>query len=201
MTSYPAGWFPDPVGRFDYRYFDGTVWTADVASAGQRYRDPLAGLQASNLPRTFAIAAFVIGLVSLVASTLPIIALVVPVSAVLGCIFAIVALRRHRRGTGRGKGYAIWGLCISLVAAPASIVGITVSTPAFIDAFRLALNPEPPEVTIPVCENRNGSPYAEVVVRNLCTDSRAFSVIVAQRVRRIYQDGPAPLPEIGRAHV
>ena len=52
MTSYPSGWFPDPVGRFDYRYFDGTVWTADVASAGHRYRDPLTDLRASNLPRT-----------------------------------------------------------------------------------------------------------------------------------------------------
>jgi hypothetical protein len=163
--------------RFDYRYFDGSTWTADVATGGHRYRDPLqsATLSAS---RTFAVASFVIGLVSLVAGTLPFISLAVPVSAVLGCVFAGVALRRHRRGTGRGKGFAVWGLCISLAAAPLSAIGITQSTPAFIKAFRLAVNGQPPSVTIPVCETRNGAPYAEVVVRNLDNTPTSSTVTV-----------------------
>jgi len=37
----PANWYPDPTGRFEYRYWDGALWTEDVATAGQQSRDPL----------------------------------------------------------------------------------------------------------------------------------------------------------------
>jgi Protein of unknown function (DUF2510) len=33
-TLPPAGWFPDPVGRHHYRYWDGTRWTEHVADEG-----------------------------------------------------------------------------------------------------------------------------------------------------------------------
>lgn len=39
MTSQP-GWHPDPLGRHDHRWFDGTRWTADVADDGIRRVDP-----------------------------------------------------------------------------------------------------------------------------------------------------------------
>lgn len=38
--SVAAGWYPDPTGRFEQRYWDGSQWTADVANAGTAYRDP-----------------------------------------------------------------------------------------------------------------------------------------------------------------
>jgi hypothetical protein len=38
--EYRAGWYPDPLGRFDHRWFDGTRWTADVSLAGVRRVDP-----------------------------------------------------------------------------------------------------------------------------------------------------------------
>ena len=36
-----SGWYPDPTGRFEYRYHNDQVWTADVSSSGQRFVDPL----------------------------------------------------------------------------------------------------------------------------------------------------------------
>ena len=41
-ASQPAGWYPDPAGRFQYRWFDG-VWTDRVANGGdgQTSVDPL----------------------------------------------------------------------------------------------------------------------------------------------------------------
>jgi uncharacterized membrane protein YjgN (DUF898 family) len=36
----PAGWFPDPKGRFEQRYWDGTAWTKNVSSQGQQSVDP-----------------------------------------------------------------------------------------------------------------------------------------------------------------
>lgn len=36
----PAGWYADPAGRFELRYWDGTQWTEHVSRAGQQYTDP-----------------------------------------------------------------------------------------------------------------------------------------------------------------
>jgi len=36
----PAGWYADPSGRYELRYWDGTQWTEHVSRAGQQYTDP-----------------------------------------------------------------------------------------------------------------------------------------------------------------
>src|SRR4051794_13133389 len=38
----PAGWHPDPRGRHEHRYWDGTQWTDHVADAGVMSTDPVA---------------------------------------------------------------------------------------------------------------------------------------------------------------
>ena len=35
------GWLADPTGRFQYRYWDGSTWTAHVSRDGQPLSDPL----------------------------------------------------------------------------------------------------------------------------------------------------------------
>jgi hypothetical protein len=40
MTDLPAGWQPDPSGKHDHRYWDGTAWTDNVADAGVASTDP-----------------------------------------------------------------------------------------------------------------------------------------------------------------
>lgn len=39
-TAHP-GWYPDPIGRHEYRYWDGTTWTEQVADHGATGTDPL----------------------------------------------------------------------------------------------------------------------------------------------------------------
>ena len=41
MSDDPARWQPDPTGRHDHRYWDGTRWTDDVADAGVASTDPV----------------------------------------------------------------------------------------------------------------------------------------------------------------
>ena len=36
-----AGWHPDPTGRHQHRYFDGTQWTHHVADNGRGSTDPV----------------------------------------------------------------------------------------------------------------------------------------------------------------
>ena len=38
--SMPADWYPDPSGRHEHRYWDGTQWTDHVASHGRQGTDP-----------------------------------------------------------------------------------------------------------------------------------------------------------------
>jgi hypothetical protein len=37
----PAGWYPDPSGRHQYRFFSGYDWTADVVDNGVHASEPL----------------------------------------------------------------------------------------------------------------------------------------------------------------
>ncbi|MCC6435918.1 MAG: DUF2510 domain-containing protein [Acidimicrobiales bacterium] len=37
----PPGWFPDPLGRHEYRWWDGAVWTDQAASGGRNVIDPV----------------------------------------------------------------------------------------------------------------------------------------------------------------
>ena len=41
MNSPAAGWHPDPTGRHEYRYWDGTDWTGDVSDHGTPAFDPI----------------------------------------------------------------------------------------------------------------------------------------------------------------
>lgn len=36
----PAGWYADPSGRYELRYWDGAAWTEHVARSGQQFTDP-----------------------------------------------------------------------------------------------------------------------------------------------------------------
>ena len=36
-----AAWYPDPLGLYELRYFDGSDWTPHVASEGQMWRNDL----------------------------------------------------------------------------------------------------------------------------------------------------------------
>ncbi|MEP7113231.1 MAG: DUF2510 domain-containing protein, partial [Ilumatobacteraceae bacterium] len=35
--AVPAGWYADPAGRFELRYWDGSTWTEHVSRAGQQF--------------------------------------------------------------------------------------------------------------------------------------------------------------------
>ncbi|MEZ5408855.1 MAG: phospholipid scramblase-related protein [Acidimicrobiales bacterium] len=46
----PSGWHPDPFGRHEYRWWDGTRWTEQVASHGQQGTDPAVPGPGSGVP-------------------------------------------------------------------------------------------------------------------------------------------------------
>jgi hypothetical protein len=47
VTGPPPGWYPDPSGRHEYRFFTGHDWTADVVDNGTHMTEPLPAPPAS----------------------------------------------------------------------------------------------------------------------------------------------------------
>ena len=46
-TSPPAGWYPDPTGQFEQRYWDGATWTEHVVRGGVQSTSPLQPIAAA----------------------------------------------------------------------------------------------------------------------------------------------------------
>lgn len=49
--SHPANWYPDPLGRYEHRWYDGAQWTDQVATGGQPSVDP-DGIAPTSVPRS-----------------------------------------------------------------------------------------------------------------------------------------------------
>ena len=125
-----SGWYPDPTGRFEYRYHNDEEWTADVASGGRRFVDPLppvADVGAGPGATASAVAGMVCGIVAVVIAWVP---------------FVVVARADHGdrrpgacrspawRGpgtTGSRRGFAIAGIVTSAVGLAAGALGIVLT--------------------------------------------------------------------------
>lgn len=105
-TSTPtpdAGWYADPSGRHEYRLWDGTRWTDDVADAGTRGKDATTASPATA-----------------------------PASAAVGAGYAVIAVARWRVATvvlaGLGLVLVLMFEVLASMAAAGSTSGSSVST-------------------------------------------------------------------------
>lgn len=134
-----VGWHRDPIGRYEYRWFNGVAWTGDVAVGGQQYVDPL-GIGPTPLARRarrgLAIASMVIGMGSLVLAMLPLAFVGGAVGGIVAIVTGTIGLgraRRERRAAGdasppvTGRAFAIAGLVLGLAALPTCVIGYYLS--------------------------------------------------------------------------
>ena len=140
--QYPSGWFPDPLGRYDHRWFNGSTWTSDVSMNGQRFVDPLgtspgpggsgpvAGSSIGD-GNGISTAALVCGLIAVAIAWIPLVVVVGLVLAVLAIVFGGKGVRRSRE-SGAGRGRAMAGLVAGVVALGLSVVGVVLT----VDVFR-----------------------------------------------------------------
>jgi hypothetical protein len=131
------GWYADPYRRFEFRYFNGERWTADVSIRGQRYVDhpqQFAPEQPQRPPgRGKAIAAFVVALSSLALGWAPFMFVITLAGSVVALVLGVRALRRLTPGQP-GRRFAIAGIAIVPFALASSVVGIFV-TQEVVDRF------------------------------------------------------------------
>jgi hypothetical protein len=151
----PAAWYPDPFGRYEYRFHNGTSWTADVSMNGIRYVDPLGAAPSGSPPgppqRTkrdgLATASLVLGIIALCTSWVPVLFVAGAVCAVLAVIFGTVAIRRRK---AENRGFALAGLLTG--GGGLMMVGVGVwTTSLVVDEVDEFTNPPPADVDITRC--------------------------------------------------
>ncbi len=182
-TSLPSGWFPDPLDRYDHRYFNGTTWTSDVSTGGQRFVDPLgtqpspAGGGGGGRPTNgAATAAVVMGSVGMAIAWIPFIVVIGAVLAVLAVIFGIIGIKRSRT-SDVGRGASIAGLVMGSIGVVASVVGVILSVAVLREVIRFV---EPGELSTEVVACSVDGRRADVTgtITNLDDEAREYTVFV-----------------------
>ncbi len=183
------GWYPDPIGRFEFRYHNGERWTADVSVAGSRYVDPY-GTSGQTPPpgwtptterhpaRVPAILAFVLLLVGVLTSWVPFVFVIGAVCTVAGIPLGIVALRRIAASGTRarsGRGLAIAALALAPVAIGMAVVGVILTriTVRELDEYR---EPGPVDTAITSCVLNGEIAEAAGTITNLSQDERDYVI-------------------------
>ncbi len=183
---YQPGWYPDPSGRFEFRFHNGVLWTADVSTNGQRYVDPL-GAEPTAPQSTvvgapagrsgLGLASMILGIVAVSIAWMPFVVVVGAVCAVLAVVFGIIALLR-RRHTERGKGFAVAGLVTGLLASLLCVVGVAFSF-AVVRAVDRFDNPAANRVTVTSCELDGTTARVVGEIENLDDVEADFTVQLA----------------------
>jgi len=176
------GWQIDPSGRFEFRYFNGSDWTSDVAVNGQRYVDaPVRALPpapARKPPRGMAITAFVLGLCGIVLGWVPFIFLLATGAAIGAIVFGILGLRSARRHDGYGRGFAVTGLVLSPFALAVCVGGLFI-TRAVVREFREFMEPGPLELTTDQpCTITDGRATLRGTIHNLDDQKHDYRIVV-----------------------
>ena len=189
-TEHPnglAGWHRDPLGRFEFRYFNGVQWTSDVSVNGQRYVDaPIAQIvpqvapymARKNPPRGKAIAAFVLGISALFVGWIPFVFALAAGAAICAIVFGVLGLQAARVHDGYGRGFAVAGLALSPFAL-AVCVGGFFFTQSVVREIRGFADPGPNELFVEQpCVVANGTASLHGRIHNLDGRAHEYRIVV-----------------------
>jgi len=184
MSAYPPGWHPDPFGRFELRYYNGSAWTADVTTHGQRMVDPLGAGPADRVagspppfrpqqpPRRgngLAITAMILGIVGAAIAWLPFLFVLGAICGVIAIVFAIIA-RRRRAAPGRSQA-ATAGLVLGPVALLLAVGGF------FLTLYTLDIvRPGDHTIAVTSCAQVDARQVFEGTIRNDSGRTRSYTL-------------------------
>jgi hypothetical protein len=181
VTTRPD-WYPDPSGRYEFRYHNGGTWTADVSSNGERYVDtPGAHTTVSSHPTErpgngVAIGGLTCGILAIAIGWLPVVFVLGAVLAVLGVALGTIGLRRSRH-SGSGRGFSLAGIITGLVGIAVAAGGL-VFTITVLRALERYENPAAHSAALTRCEAVDGTVTVAGTLRNDGVRSASFTVRV-----------------------
>jgi hypothetical protein len=183
------GWYPDPAARFEVRYHNGRMWTADVSTNGERFVDPLGtrpGQPAAMSPGPVGVAptgkngaataSMVLGIISIGVGWLPFIVVIGAMCAVTALALGIVG-RKRAKHSRVGGGFATAGLVTGAVGCLVCVVGIVFSV-AMVRAIDDYDNPGDHVVALTGCERDADTVVATGELTNTGDSTESFSVRV-----------------------
>lgn len=197
-APYRADWYPDPTGRFEFRYHNGQIWTGDVSVDGNRFLDPLplgttwpqqrsAGVAHVPLVGSGrARAAFVLGLCSLLVGWVPFLCVVAIGAAIVALVLGLGALRRDARarrdgrGDSRGHGQAVAGVILAPLGLAVSVLGVWLSVLA-IREVQTFTNVGAHTTSDTSCVVRNGTATYTGSITNESRETHSYEITVEFR--------------------
>ncbi len=175
-----SGWYPDPTGRFEYRWHNGREWTADVSRDGTRYIDQPGPAPAGHRRGNgLAVAGMVCGITALTLGWVPFVAFATVPLAIVAIVLAAVGLARARQGRP-GHGFAVAGIVTGGAGILASVVGI-VLTFVFVAAVDDFLEPGLNEAAVTTCSPDERRVTVEGTVTNMGDEQQTYTVEVLVR--------------------
>jgi hypothetical protein len=180
-----AGWFPDPLARFEFRYFNGETWTQDVSVNGQRFVDPVnpsappGGYYGQRPRRGVAVASMVLGIVAVVVGWIPFVTVAGGVCAILALILGAVGLQQSKRNNGHGRGFALTGLLLGGFGALVTALGVWLTVLSMREVTEYE-NPGRHELVVAPgsCVVENGLASVSGTITNLESTEQSFSIRV-----------------------
>lgn len=185
------GWYPDPAGRYEHRYFNGSGWTADVATDGARLVDPFgagpAPVPAAALPPTpaaqaggsgLATAAMTLGIVGAGFGLLMVFFYLAFPLGLLALVLGLVARRQSRASGGLGARQAMTAVILGPIAIVLSGIGLALLWDEMAQAWRDAITQVPYEVEIDACSVSDSVATATGTITNLSRASHRYDVLV-----------------------
>lgn len=178
----PAGWYADPLGRYEHRYHNGRAWTADVSDTGDRFVDPLGtapGALSDNAhPSPRATTAMVLGIVAICIGWFPYVAVAGAVCALLAIVLGISARGRAASPGSTAASRARIGIATGAVGLVVAALGLafTVIVARALDRYG---DPAPNDAVVTSCEATAGVVAATGELTNLGDSEADFTVRVA----------------------
>ncbi len=205
-TATPAGWFPDPLGRYDHRWFNGSAWTADVSVDGGRFVDPSPfsgpvspadptataptrpstpggtpfGTPIGGVPqpsRTLAVLALIAGLVSIATGWMPILFVVGALAGIAAIVIGTSARRRATQGRAGGRRMALAGLILGPIGLASCVVGVLL-TGVVLREVREYTEPGPTDVEVTSCVVEGRAVRVSGTIENLDDMVRDYSIVI-----------------------
>ena len=173
------GWFPDPLDRYEHRYFNGASWTSDVSVAGERFVDPLgssAGPVGDQSRNGAATASVVMGSIGLVIAFVPFVVVAGFALVVLALVFGVKGLRQSKTN-GVGRGASIAGIVMGGLGLAATVVGIALSVMVWNEVIAFA-EPGPFEIEVNSCDVDGRRVDVDGTITNLDDERRDYTVFV-----------------------
>jgi hypothetical protein len=201
LRSPPSvGWFPDPLRRFDFRYYNGERWTNDVAANGARFIDPgpfspprsgggqrpAAPLAGRHPSRSLAVLALVLGLAGVALAWAPFIFVLGGAGSIAAIVLGTVSLRRTKRldaagaavDTARsGRGMALAAICLGPVGLGLCVIGVILTGIAYRE-FNQYVDPGPHRVDETACSLDGGRATYTGTITNLDDESRDYELLL-----------------------